>query len=294
MTNRKRYIYGLINPLTNKIFYIGQTNNLARRMSEHLLDDSGSYKSLVIQQLRELNLVFSIIILQEVDESIVDIAETNWINVCLTAGIELTNSASPSTSLLQPKKDRLLDKFSLEFNNDLVGQTILYETYEIDAIYAFGDFKWTVFKTGDWQKGVPTLSIEKFDRFISTLRIEANCRADNVLIKYIEKRVSHIVANGFTLLYAPIYYINEEHIEILRKDFLTSTMNFRYLLTTINYHNILQCEKDVPTVEELYQTFLTLSELFDIYTEFRDFDKFLKEVKETFDTNWAFIRALNT
>lgn len=48
---KKVYIYSLINPLNNQVFYIGYTNNPTRRLNEHIRDKYNPYKDYIINKI---------------------------------------------------------------------------------------------------------------------------------------------------------------------------------------------------------------------------------------------------
>lgn len=53
MVNKKVFIYALINPLNNKVFYIGATVNLSLRLSQHCCDSAiFTPKTKIIEEIK--------------------------------------------------------------------------------------------------------------------------------------------------------------------------------------------------------------------------------------------------
>ena len=86
------YIYGLIDPRTEEIRYIGVTNNLTRRIREHKGDISHTHKSYWIQELQREGLI-PIIVTLEMTSSHKDWEEVErrWIAYGREQGWPLTN-----------------------------------------------------------------------------------------------------------------------------------------------------------------------------------------------------------
>ena len=87
----RAFVYGLINPLTQEVFYIGQSNNPHQRFVEHLRDTSNSTKVETIKNLREQGYKPSLAILEEVDGSPALEREQRWMRFYEEQGVELTN-----------------------------------------------------------------------------------------------------------------------------------------------------------------------------------------------------------
>lgn len=88
------YIYGLYDPRTNELKYIGKTNNLEKRLYEHIKEAENGYKSYKndwIRSLRKRGLSPFISTLEEVSEEQWQECERKWINNCRKEGIKLTN-----------------------------------------------------------------------------------------------------------------------------------------------------------------------------------------------------------
>jgi hypothetical protein len=95
-----RYIYKLIDPITNEIRYIGQTDNIKRRYNDHMsssLNKNSSsyntYKSCWIRKILNNNLLPIIEVIEECDTlEISNIREKYYINKLNNDGYKLTNS----------------------------------------------------------------------------------------------------------------------------------------------------------------------------------------------------------
>jgi len=86
------YIYALRDPRTSDIHYIGVTNNLALRLSQHLGDKSGTPKSRWIQELLTSGVKPEIVELERVPTNQAGKAERKWLEVGKEEGWHLTNS----------------------------------------------------------------------------------------------------------------------------------------------------------------------------------------------------------
>ena len=96
------FIYALVDPLTDRIRYVGQTNDLERRYKEHCTILDFSPKCKWVQALNANGLFPTMIILEVVDsESDVDFREAWWIGIGLQRGWELTNVAKPCRTVPQ-------------------------------------------------------------------------------------------------------------------------------------------------------------------------------------------------
>ena len=88
----KYYLYTLAHPNTNEIKYVGKTNNIAKRYSNHLNDKSKSYKNSWIKSLLNEGLLPIIEILEEFDNELDCYnAEIYWIEQLKIWGFNLTN-----------------------------------------------------------------------------------------------------------------------------------------------------------------------------------------------------------
>jgi hypothetical protein len=91
------YVYGLLNPITNKYFYVGVTSDLKSRLNGHMSStDKNRRKAAVIQDILKNSQRPIIIPLQTVtDEDFIYISkiELHWIHKLLKEGHPLTNQA---------------------------------------------------------------------------------------------------------------------------------------------------------------------------------------------------------
>lgn len=90
------FIYGLIDPVTRQIRYVGQTNDLERRYQEHVNNIEDTHKGLWIQSLREKGRIPTLVVLEGIeDETKSNYHEKWWIVLGQKQGWSLTNSANP-------------------------------------------------------------------------------------------------------------------------------------------------------------------------------------------------------
>lgn len=88
------YIYGLIDPITNEIRYVGKTNDIQSRLQDHIRyakNGQKNYKSNWIRKLLRQSLEPKIKILQEVPANDWQKYEKLWISKLIDLGIKLTN-----------------------------------------------------------------------------------------------------------------------------------------------------------------------------------------------------------
>lgn len=91
------YIYGLINPLDeNDLRYIGKTDNLKRRIKEHVNDakkcKNNNWKNNWIRKLLNENIRPTIIVIDEIEEINWDYYEIFYIDLFRSFGFNLTNT----------------------------------------------------------------------------------------------------------------------------------------------------------------------------------------------------------
>ena len=85
-------VYGIIDPRTNDLFYIGQTDAFARRKAEHL-EGTDQISGLVIRQIIEAGFLPHFVGLERHDREETALrAEVFWIELLLSRGIELVNA----------------------------------------------------------------------------------------------------------------------------------------------------------------------------------------------------------
>lgn len=85
-------VYAIVDPRSDRIFYVGQTRDLARRRAEHLAG-TDSLSGLVVRQIRENGFVPLVVRLEDcADETAALMAEIFWIELMKARGIELANA----------------------------------------------------------------------------------------------------------------------------------------------------------------------------------------------------------
>lgn len=88
------YIYGLVDPITNDVKYIGKANNTRKRLHTHLTKNNlvkCTYKNNWINGLLNKKLKPELIIIDEVLQSEWEFWEKYWISQFKTWGFKLTN-----------------------------------------------------------------------------------------------------------------------------------------------------------------------------------------------------------
>lgn len=91
-----KYIYGLVDPRNRQICYVGQTDNVNRRYTQHLSDDARTAKAAWLAELKNSSLKPDIIILQQCEnDSDVNHFENWWIFLGRQQGWMLTNGTNP-------------------------------------------------------------------------------------------------------------------------------------------------------------------------------------------------------
>ena len=91
------YIYGLSDPRTKKIRYVGQTVNLDNRYKQHCEKMDKTPKSNWVNELKKNRLLPSLTILEHVDDSSdLSYKEKWWISIGRKIGWDLLNVADPT------------------------------------------------------------------------------------------------------------------------------------------------------------------------------------------------------
>jgi len=106
--SKKVYVYGLINPINNSLFYIGLTNNLKRRLSEHVRLKYNPNKDKIIEDIISKGYKPDIIELDSTDiiwnksknKFKHDLLEKEWIKRAKTCGNMLTNMTDGGSGVL--------------------------------------------------------------------------------------------------------------------------------------------------------------------------------------------------
>lgn len=91
------YIYGLIDPRTQEVRYVGKTKDLQERYRIHLYERRKNHKCNWIEYLQRQGLKPQLIILEEVPETQWQEAERLWIGHFQSKGIRLTNGREGGT-----------------------------------------------------------------------------------------------------------------------------------------------------------------------------------------------------
>lgn len=87
----KIFIYGLIDPRNGEIKYVGKTNNIKKRIREHIRDEENNLKYAWIKSLKKINLEPEVLVLEETNIEHSNFWEIFWISQCKTWGFELKN-----------------------------------------------------------------------------------------------------------------------------------------------------------------------------------------------------------
>lgn len=88
------FIYGLTDPRTQQLRYVGKANNPNHRYKGHLAEISRTYKSNWVASLRNQNKVPEMVILEEVPKTEWEEAEIWWIAYAKSLGAKLTNKCT--------------------------------------------------------------------------------------------------------------------------------------------------------------------------------------------------------
>lgn len=89
-------IYGLVDPLTHQVSYIGRTIDLYERFDAHLKDVAETLKAKWIKNLRVSGVSPVMIVLEEVDDEVGAIREAWWINFGVRVGWPISNTVMPN------------------------------------------------------------------------------------------------------------------------------------------------------------------------------------------------------
>lgn len=91
MRSETTYIYGLEDPRSGDMFYVGKSICPKRRLSEHLRDRGNSDKVRYIDEMSQQGVSPSLVILQEISDKGWQEAERSWISRGRECGWPLTN-----------------------------------------------------------------------------------------------------------------------------------------------------------------------------------------------------------
>lgn len=107
------FIYGLLDPRSKKLKYVGKSDNPTRRLKQHIgqankfaaVPGTKDCKEIWIKGLLDLSYQPEVVILQEVHQNRWQGAEKEWIKRAKEAGCDLYNEA-PGGVWIPPKKRR--------------------------------------------------------------------------------------------------------------------------------------------------------------------------------------------
>ena len=117
------WIYGLVDPRTQIIRYVGKSNNPVARLKAHLKDCQKCRRVNWLKSLARLGLYPEMIILEEVVYINWQDAECKWIKHFRKQGICLTNSTDGGDGLNNPNKET-----RRKLSNTLMGRIVSSET----------------------------------------------------------------------------------------------------------------------------------------------------------------------
>lgn len=88
------YVYALVDPRTNEVRYIGSTNNLLRRLNEHMrLYGGNKRKNAWLKELKDSSMLPYALTLEVLeDERYNQDCEDSWIEYYMAAGADLLNA----------------------------------------------------------------------------------------------------------------------------------------------------------------------------------------------------------
>lgn len=91
-------IYGLVDPRTSRIRYVGQSIDVDRRFAQHCEFIDSTHKGLWVQELRLAEFTPRVVVLEKVsDVNRLTYCEKWWISLGKKQGWQLLNSANPTT-----------------------------------------------------------------------------------------------------------------------------------------------------------------------------------------------------
>lgn len=122
------YVYGLIDPQTNCICYVGKADNIDKRLSSHLLanDISNLAKNRWIDSLKRQGLEPQIVVLEHAeDASTIFEAETRWIQTGLQLGWPLLNMHKTQAKAYGDKLTQEIGGWLLENHRDKIVDSLV-------------------------------------------------------------------------------------------------------------------------------------------------------------------------
>lgn len=111
MSTDKAYIYGLADPATMEICYIGKTDDLRATLKRHIKDNSDCRKAIWIKTLHSMKLTPIMIVLEETDKANAEHKESEWIERGASFGWPLTNMMKSSHLVI------VEDRKNIKWNN---------------------------------------------------------------------------------------------------------------------------------------------------------------------------------
>lgn len=117
------YIYALVCPLTNKVRYIGKSNNPVRRYTEHMDDNANTAKVRWLRKIKRHGLQPSLLILERCDRILWRERERYWISIGKQLGWPLTNGTDggdgPSDEATKQRARQLLIQYLRRRQSDI-------------------------------------------------------------------------------------------------------------------------------------------------------------------------------
>lgn len=93
--DQPHYIYGLFDPNTGAIRYIGRSTNPEKRFASHRNMSQNDVKTAWVRELRKNGQRPELAIIETCTAETVKDAEWGWIKRCMEAGADLTNRIYP-------------------------------------------------------------------------------------------------------------------------------------------------------------------------------------------------------
>lgn len=100
VSKHKYFIYGLIDPTTNQLRYIGRTNNPEKRLKDHIDRNISEGVSALVDELKRKGEKPHMVILQECDDLDPSKTEASWIRVASLLGSDLVNGEATVKGLI--------------------------------------------------------------------------------------------------------------------------------------------------------------------------------------------------
>lgn len=120
-----KYIYALVDPRTRMIHYVGQTDDVDRRYSEHLKDASDTTKVAWLSELRALDFKPHVHVLQQCENEDVYYIENWWIALGRRQGWPLTNGTKPGEWRFKDDFTQIYGEHLLQMEDDYKRKLIL-------------------------------------------------------------------------------------------------------------------------------------------------------------------------